>query len=208
MIIAITENAAGAHWAQTTLDTMWEFLAELPDKVSLAENKQASERLVKRMSMLALPAPKFAPFNGCSEKINKVNYRVREDNFILNGSAAMVSLFMGGTKLPKGIEEFEFDFEADDCTLHYLQEGEQKKIEIGMNGDYRRNIFGNGAVTIALMSGAWISEASFQLTTRWVETCNHQKLNFTFLEDTVIIEEEGEESLFLRKMPVVTATKK
>ncbi|MDF2908693.1 MAG: hypothetical protein K0R34_4014 [Herbinix sp.] len=208
MIIAITENAAGAHWAQTTLDTMWEFLGELPDKESLAENKPASERLAKRMSMLALPAPKFAPFNGCSEMINKVNYRVREDNFILNGSAARVSLFMGGTRLPKGIEEFIFDFETDGCTLQYQQEGEQRKIEIGMNGDYRRNIFGKGAVTIALMSGAWISEDTFQLTTRWVETCNHQKLNFTFSDDTVIIEKEGEESLFLRKMPTVTAIKK
>jgi CubicO group peptidase (beta-lactamase class C family) len=208
MIIAITENAAGAHWAQTTLDTMWEFLKELPDKESLAENKPASESLAKRMSMLALPAPKFAPYNGSSEKINNVSYHVREDNFILNKSAAMVSLFMGGTKLPKGIEEFSFHFEADSCTLHYLQEGEYKIIEIGMDGDYRRNIFSNGAVTLALMSGAWISEDTFQLTTRWVETCNHQKLNFTFSEDAVIIEEEGEESLFQRKMPPVTALKK
>lgn len=205
IIIAITENAAGAHWAQTTLDTMWEFLEEIPEKDSLPENKQAAENLAKRMSMLALPSPKFAPFSSCSEKINRVSYHVREDSFILNRSAAMVSLFMGGTSLPKGIKEFNFHFEANGCTLHYIQEEAQKSVEIGMNGDYRRNIFGDGAVSIALMSGAWISEDTFQLTTRWVETCNQQKLNFTFLEDTVIIEEEGEESLFLRKMPVVTA---
>ncbi len=32
MIIAITENAAGAHWAQRTLDTMWEFLERVPGR--------------------------------------------------------------------------------------------------------------------------------------------------------------------------------
>ncbi len=208
MIIAITENAAGAHWAQTTLDTMWEFLSELPDVDRLPENKEASEKLARRMSMLALPAAKYAPYNGCSALINNLSYLVREEGFILNRSAAMVSMFMGGTKLPKGIEEFHFHFVADGCTLHYLQEGESKSVEIGMNGDYRRNIFINNAVSVALMSGAWISKDTFQLTTRWVETCNQQKINFTFREDTVIIEEEGEESLFLRKMPKVTAYKK
>ena len=208
MIIAITENASGAHWAQATLDTMWEFLSEIPDEESLSENQAASDRLAKRMSMLALPAPAFAPFNGCLENINKVSYRLNEEGFILNRSAAMVSLFMGGVKLPEGIKEFEFDFGAEDCMLRYLQEGEQRSIEIGMDGDYRRNQIGEGAVSIALISGAWISEGILQLTIRWVETCNHQKLNFTFIEDVVTIEEEAEETIFIRKMPKVTAHRK
>ncbi|MDF2941868.1 MAG: hypothetical protein K0S01_726 [Herbinix sp.] len=207
MIIAITENASGSHWAQTTLDTMWEFLDEIPMEKGLTENQAASEKLNRRLRMLSLPAPIFSPYSEYSEKINGLVYQVGVDSFLLDNSVASVAAFMGGAALPKGIEEFRFDFGKEGCSFNYLQGGESKSVAIGIDGAYRYNKLGNGAVSVALMCGAWTEEHVFQLTIRWVETCNHQKINFMFLEETVIIEEEGS-ALFIRKMPLITAFQK
>ena len=207
MVIAITENAAGAHWAQTTLDTMWEFIDEIPDVDKLPEDEDASKNLERRMNMLALQAPQYAPFSEYREKINGVTYQVKEDNFLLDGAVVATTIFMGGAKPPKGIEEFSFQFNQDGCTLKYLQEGEHKSIAIGIDGAYQHNIFGHGAVSVALISGAWTDEHVFQLAVRWIETCNQQKFNFTFKDYTVTIEEESN-GAFLRKMPVINAAQK
>ncbi len=207
LIIAITENAAGAHWAQATLDTMWEFLDEIPAADQLPENKDASELLKRRMTMLAIPAPQYAPFSEYSAEVDGKTYQVQEHTFLLDNSAAATAVFMGGAKFPKGIEEFSFHFGKEGCTFEYLQEGARKSVFAGMDGAYRYNRFGNGAVTAALMSGAWSEETVFRLTIRWVETCHQQKLNFIFSGDTVTIEEEGS-TAFLRKMPKATAIRK
>lgn len=203
MIIAITENAAGAHWAQTTLDTMWEFLDEIPMEDSLPEKEAASEKLHRRMSMLALPAPKYAPYSEYLEKINGVTYQLKEDTFLLDNCVLATGLFMGGVKLPKGIEHFCFTFGTEGCSFDYQQGGEKKSVAVGIDGGYRDNKIGTAAASIALVSGAWSKENVFELTLRWVETCNQQKLHFTFSGESVTIEEEGS-SAFLRKMPPAT----
>jgi len=205
MIISITENASGSHWGQVSLDTMWEFLDEVPDTVNLPEDKINSEKLARRMKMMSLPAPKFAPYSEYRTKIDGVAYQVREDFFRLDNSVASVAVFMGGAALPKGIEKFSFNFSVDSCTFDYLQAGESKSVAIGIDGAYRYNTLGNGAVSVALMSGGWTEKNVFQLTIRWVETCNQQIIDFTFNDDLVIIEEEGSAGLFIRKMPSVTA---
>ena len=204
LIIAITENASGAHWAQTTLDEMWKFLEEIPDTACLPEKKEVSDKLARRMQMMSLPAPKFAPYSEWRTKINAVEYQVSEGSFLLDSSIASIAFFMGGKALPKGIERFCFHFNQEDCTLEYVQEKEAKSVTIGIDGAYRYNTLGNGAVTSALLSGAWIERNVFQLVIRWVETCNQQKLNFTFEDGKVIIEEEGN-ALFMRKMPQILA---
>jgi hypothetical protein len=206
MIIAITENASGSHWAQTTLDAMWEFMEELPDADSLPEKETISEKLARRMNTLSLPAPRFSPFSEYRTKINGAVYHVSEDTFLLDNSVAAVAVFMGGAALPKGIKTFNFNFGMDGCTFDYIQGGESKSVAVGIDGAYRYNTLGNGAVSIALMCGAWTEKNVFQLTIRWVETCNQQKLNFTFNDDKVTIEEEGT-ALFIRKMPTITAFK-
>ncbi len=204
MIISITENAAGAHWAQTTLDAMWEFLDEVPEDEILSENEELSKKLEKRMRMLALDAPAYAPFGAYRQKVNGVSYQCKEDTFLLNGSVVATSMFMGGVKPPKGIEEFSFNFTNDGCTFDYLQGGEKKSVSVGIDGAYRHNKLTGGAVDNALISGAWTEDHVFQMAIRWIETCNQQKLNFTFTEDALTIEEEGS-AAFLRKMPVVNA---
>lgn len=58
MIIAITENAQGAHWAQATLDTIWAFLERIQDhpadKIYEEDQKIEDEKLKQRMKRLAL----------------------------------------------------------------------------------------------------------------------------------------------------------
>ncbi|MBP1754814.1 MAG: hypothetical protein H6Q59_1212 [Firmicutes bacterium] len=206
MIISITENASGAHWAQTTLDTMWEFLSDIPEVATLPEKESASAKLAHRMKMLSLAAPRFAPYSDYCEKINGVEYQVSEDSFRLDNSVASIAFFMGGTILPKGIEKFIFYFEKEGCTFDYVQDGKNKSVSIGIDGSYRYNTLGKGAVSMALLSGAWIENNVFQLVIRWVETCNQQKLNFTFHDEKVTIEEEGN-ALFMMRMPQITAMK-
>ena len=63
MLIAITENAAGAHWAQATLDVMWEFLERIRKNPASGETGVAAAALKKRMSHLALPNPNYQPFS-------------------------------------------------------------------------------------------------------------------------------------------------
>jgi len=205
MIIAITENASGSHWAQTTLDTMWEFLDEISCEDSIPEKETSSDKLSRRMTMLALPAVEYSPFSEYRTKIDGAVYQVNEDSFLLDNSVVATALFMGGIKLPEGIKKFLFNFEKEGCTFDYLQGGENKSVAVGIDGTYRYNKFGNGAASIALISGAWTKEHVFELTIRWVETCNQQKLNFTFHGESVTVEEEGDGSAFLRKMPKITA---
>ena len=44
MLIAITENAAGAHWAQATLDVMWEFLERIRKNPASGEKDPFEEK--------------------------------------------------------------------------------------------------------------------------------------------------------------------
>lgn len=206
MLIAITENASGAHWAQKTLDTMWEFLEEIPESGVLAEDKEASDRLAHRMKMLALPAPGFAPSSPIIPNINKVRYQVPEPGFLIDGAGFTV--FMSGEKSPKGIEEFEFNFDSRECTLSYVQQGEEKSYTIAIDGSYRYNKVDNKAVSVALMSGEWMKEDTFLLTVRWVETCNIQKYSFQFKEYSVIVEEESNSFFFKKKEQIIAHIKK
>lgn len=205
MIISITENAAGAHWAQATLDTMWEFLEDIPEEDILSEKEELSHLLKRRMRMLALEAPDYAPYSKFLEKVNGAVYQCQEDTFLLNNNVIATSMFMGGVKPPKGIEEFSFHFGKEGCTFNYLQDGEKRSISVGTDGAYRYNKLPGGAVTDVLISGAWTKDQVFSMVLRWVETCNQQILNFTFTEDAVTIEEEGS-AAFLRKMPLINGT--
>ena len=159
LIIAITENASGAHWAQKTLDTMWEFLEEIPEEEVLTPEEEAFRDLERRMKMLALPVPDFAPFGPLPQKINHVRYQVTEPGFIIDGAA--FTAFMSGEEKPKGIEEFEFAFDNGECKITYLQQGKENTRTIATDGTCCYNKIGNQAISVALMSGAWVKEDCF-----------------------------------------------
>jgi hypothetical protein len=181
MLIAITENAAGATGGvapQQTLDYMWEFLDEIPaGKGEPIAAGAEQEALVKRMKALALPKPLYAPFSPLQEKICGKTIRLTEGRL---GFGDMAGIFMGGNRMPEGISEMVFRFNGDLCRMEYTQEGEKTTVTVAMNGGYADNTIGNGIVTRALASGAWVKENVFRLTLRWIETCNQRKYDFSF----------------------------
>lgn len=178
MIIAITENAAGAHWAQTTLDVMWKFLERMEKHPASEENLEESGRLAGRMSRLALPHPAFCPYSPIQNEIQGKNYQITEGEFYLTESVGLRA--MSGAPMPERIQGFSFDFHEDSCILHYRTAEKTGKITIALDGFRRWNRVDGEAVTQALLSGAWIGSNQFEITIRWIETCNEQKWIFQF----------------------------
>ncbi|HEX2927636.1 MAG TPA: serine hydrolase, partial [Ruminiclostridium sp.] len=107
IIIAITENASGSHWAQKTLDVIWEFLDEAGNCDTLPEDKEASGMLADRMKHLALCNPVFAPYSDYIGKVNGIEYKVTEGELVLENA---VAAFMAGKNPPAGISTFKFEF--------------------------------------------------------------------------------------------------
>jgi len=188
MIIAITENAAGSTGGvapQKVLDIMWEFLDEITDNDPLPENPEASDKLKRRMERLSLPKPVFAPFSGWRCRVDGKRYKITEGHFSFEDSMAR---FMGGGKLPEGIEDFTFSFNSYKCRMDYIQGGKKFSLDIALDGSRAMNIIGRGASTIALMSGWWESDDTFVVAARWVETCTERIFKFVFNGNGVTIE--------------------
>lgn len=185
MIIAITENASGAHWAQNTLDVMWKFLERMGKNPALEECKEKAEHLANRMRRLSQPNPVFAPYSPEQEKIIGKRYLVTEGSFRIADGGALRG--MTGMPLPDEIREFSFDFAADICTLYYRTDTQEAQVDIALDGSRKWNRMEGETVTQALVSGAWLTENQFEMTIRWVETCNEQKRVFTFAENSVTV---------------------
>ena len=155
MIIAITENAAGSTGGvapQKVLDTMWEFLDEISSDSVLPENPEAIGKLKSRMASLALPNAVFAPFSTRRDMLNGKKFKVYEGYFSFEDT---MSVFMGGGKLPNGIEAFSFHFESYHCVMECVKNGVKSTIQIALDGSRAENIIGGGASTLALASGKW-----------------------------------------------------
>ena len=191
MIIAITENAQGAHWAQATLDTIWAFLERIQDhpadKIYEEDQKIEDEKLKQRMKRLALPNPVYAPYSPLVSQITGHSYRVEDGLFDLTGVS--YGQMMTGSPAVSGTSEFSMTFEDDCCILSWKDNG-GGRLEIAMDGTRRYNRLSQGTVTQVLASGAWIRDDQLEVVTRWVETCSEQKRIFTFTENALEITTE------------------
>ena len=179
MIVTINETASGAIWAQKTLDTVYDvFLPEIKSE-PLPENKEASEKLGRRLNSLSIPHPKYAPFNG-STKINGKTYKIITGDFSLR-----MKSFMSPSSADDKISEFKFDFSAADCKLTVLEAGKNITLDIGIDGVRRRNVVTpiHSPVTEVYLSGVWVSENQFEILARWVETCFEMSYMFEFTDN-------------------------
>ncbi len=191
MIIAITENASGAHWAQATLDTMWEFLDRARDHAgqNLGDDGRAAERLASRMKHLALPGPVYAPYSPLTVKIQGRDWRVKEGELYLGDVG--VAQIMAGTQMPEPVSEFSFDFGCDHAMLNWRTSEKSGQAVIAMDGSRRWNYLEGGAVCQALMSGAWMAENVLEIRVRFIETCHEHVFVFTFEGQKVSIRENS-----------------
>lgn len=180
MIIAITENASGAHWAQTTLDVMWEFLERIENHPAKEENTEKSECLKNRMGRLALPNPKCAPYSPIAANIEGRQWRVIDGDFYMEDVG--VAQHMSGCELPQPIDVFCFHFTSDEIVMDWENSEEKERLVIATDGSRRHNTLPGRLISQVLLSGAWISENKLEVKARYIETCKEETLLFTFEE--------------------------
>lgn len=180
MIIAITENASGAHWAQTTLDVMWEFLERIENHPAKEENTEKSECLKNRMGRLALPNPKCAPYSPIAANIEGRQWRVIDGDFYMEDVG--VVQHMSGCELPQPIDVFCFHFTSDEIVMDWENSEEKERLVIATDGSRRHNTLPGRLISQVLLSGAWISENTLEVKARYIETCKEETLLFTFEE--------------------------
>lgn len=180
MIIAITENASGAHWAQTTLDVMWEFLERIENHPAKEENTEKSECLKNRMGRLALPNPKCAPYSPIAANIEGRQWRVIDGDFYMEDVG--VAQHMSGCEIPQPIDVFCFHFTSDEIVMDWENREEKERLVIATDGSRRHNTLPGRLISQVLLSGAWISENKLEVKARYIETCKEETLLFTFEE--------------------------
>lgn len=180
MIIAITENASGAHWAQKTLDVMWEFLERIENHPAKEENTEKSECLKNRMGRLALPNPKCAPYSPIAANIEGRQWRVIDGDFYMEDVG--VAQHMSGCELPQPIDVFCFHFTSDEIVMDWENREEKERLVIATDGSRRHNTLPGRLISQVLLSGAWISENKLEVKARYIETCKEETLLFTFEE--------------------------
>lgn len=192
LILAITENASGAHWAQRSLDVIWEFLDKIPSDDTLSdggqdallENPVGYGKLKRRLDSLALANPEYQPESLMKKQIAGRVYRVTEGElrFYENG---MLRHMSGMPSLPT-VETFHFRFEKGDAVLSYCEKGQENGIVIAMDGSRRENCISNGVVSRALVSGRFVGANEFEMIVRWIETCGAGKYRFILEENGIM----------------------
>ena len=189
MLLAITENASGSTGGvmpQKVLDTIWEWLASLPEASvdSLPEDEAASAHLARRMQTLAIPNPKRSPESATAAKVSGNTYKVTEGYFSLDGGG--MNRFMSGAAMTPGAETVKLTFGTGTATLETVSEGKTTSIRLAMDGSRAENHL-EGNPSIALCSAAWEQENVLKVAMRMVETCNERTFTFTFDGDNLEI---------------------
>lgn len=183
MIIAITENANGGHWAQKTLDTMWKFLDRIRNNIVESGNSEAADRLYGRLRRLSLPSPIYRPYSPLIREINDRKYRVMEGQLFLQDY--MTGYITAGIPAGGDVKDFSFRFGTDHALFRYRENGEDKEIKAAIDGSRIENEVSGTVPTKVLVNGYWKSSTCFEMVLRWIETCFEQKINFNFSEKKV-----------------------
>ena len=184
MIIAITETAPGAHWAQRTLDITWDFAAKVTASEPLPEDPEAYARLTAKLGSLNVGNPPCQPCSPVIDRICGKTFRMTSGVFGPFGGN-----FMSGEG-PDPLTEFSFTFDNYGCLWHIVTaSGRQEDIRVGTGGLRLTNILGKeeDATQLYLAHGSWTADDSFELRCRWLETCLEDIYTFRFEGDRVTI---------------------
>ena len=186
MIISINESATGAHWAQKTLDTVWEFLNEVDDEKAICENPGAAAHLANRLRHLTLPSPMFAPYDSIEKRVSGKKFAVSEGRICLENE---IMHMMSGAKLSSGLQSFSFDFSCGTCEMHYVQDALPHQVYISMDGTRYLNEMNEAGSPVSklYLNGYWKEQGTFSVIARWIETCFEKEIDFTFSDTEVTI---------------------
>jgi len=175
LLIAITENASGAHAAQTTQAFSGDFLKKIPDADKLPEDAAAAAALASRMRRLALPSEPYAPFSPIAETVDGTEWRITDGTLIVGDR---IRQFMTGAQLPAAVTAFGLRFREDTCTFDFSSGAGQLALTAAIDGTRRHNML-DGEQT--LVSAAWTAQDTLLLTIRMIEGCFIQRLEFRFV---------------------------
>lgn len=190
MVISLNETATGAHWAQNTLNILWEFLEEVSQEESLPEASQESAALKKRMAALSLPQPPFVPDSPMAKEISGQWFQVEEGEFTLrkNPMGRLSGTVAGGS-----ISRFKLDMNYGLVTLTALEDGKETVYRVATDGTrFINSVEGTGLpITRLSLHGWWSEEDTFSIGVRWVETCFEDRLDLRFTQEGVLIRREA-----------------
>ncbi len=202
LIIAITETAPGAHWAQNTLDITWEFTAKVTSQGPLPEDPEAAAKLAERARRLNIGNPPWQPCSPWAEKVSGKTYRMTGGFFTPFGGN-----FMSGEG-PDPIREFSLDFDIYGALWRFTTaSGRQEQIRVGTGGARMTNLLGKkeDCTQLYLADGYWREENVFELHGRWLETCLEDIYSFTFTPEGVGIETGNNSPFQMPKGAPITA---
>ena len=185
LLIAITETAPGAHWAQNTLDVTWAFTEKITSSGPLPENPEAAAKLADRARRLNIGNPPCRPYSPWREKVSGRAYRMTGGLFTPFGGN-----FMSGEG-PDPIETFSLDFDVYGALWRFTTaSGRREEIRVGTGGTRMTNLLGKSGdcTQLYLADGYWREENVFELHGRWLETCLEDVYTFTFSSQGVCIE--------------------
>ena len=202
MIIGITETAVGAHWAQSTLDITWDFVAKVTAQEPLPENKVAQTQLQNKLRRLNIGNPPCQPFSPWAEKISGRKITLQSGVF-----TPFAGSFMVGSQ-PDAITEFRLDFDVYGCVWNLTTaSGRKEAIRVSTGGIRYTNLLGKleDWNQLYLCDGWWPEENVFQMHCRWLETCLQDVYTLTFEGSTVSIKVENNSPWQFAKQEPITA---
>lgn len=174
MIIAINETAMGAHWAQSTLDITWDYLAKVED--TCAPDDEAAARLARRMKTLTLPIPAYQPFSPITAQVNGKTYKVLDGNFSFD-----LFNFMAPKEI-SAAKALTLDFDDYGLTVTVDREVGRQSVFISTCGNRAMNRLNapDDCTRLLLCDGVWTKENELTVNARWVETCFVKTFGFVF----------------------------
>lgn len=181
MIIGITETASSAHWAQTTLDITWDFVAKVTSQDTLPEKPEAQDALKRKLNRLNIGNPPCQPFSPLVKQVSGNTYELTSGMF-----TPFVGNFMNGQD-PDNIKCFSLCFDVYGCVWNLeTVSGRKESVRISTNGTRFSNLLGTlkNEHQLYLCDGWWPEESTFEMHCRWLETC---------LEDTYVLKFLGDE---------------
>lgn len=182
MVVAINGTAAPGAGVQRTLDIVWDLLLPTVGE-PLGDDPAAYGALRQRLSRLALPKPRYNSATSLLKGSAAWAFRLESNTASID--PGMYTLFT--ERDIRGIETLGLAFVDRTCQLSWRMAGKDYQLLLGLDGMPRLNdyVTATGIPDTALASGAWLANDVFEADIRFIETCFHKIITFTFEHDRV-----------------------
>jgi hypothetical protein len=200
-IIAITETAVGAHWAQSTLNITWDFVEKITAPGALPEDAEAFGALQRKLARLNVGNPPCQPYSPKVPEICGKTFRMDSGHFTPFGGN-----FMTGAG-PDDIVCFSMDFDVYGFTWRFeTASGRREALRVSTGGTRFTNVLGKpeDCTQLYLCDAYWPEDNVLEMHCRWLETCMLDTYRLRFAPDGKVEIEAGNNSPFQfgKKVPI------